>query len=107
MDVHEASVATDHIAGARKLAPLLAGAAPRIDAACELPPDVLDAMHAGGMFRLLVPRSVGGAELDPATYIQCVEAIAGGDASVAWCMNQGSGCSMSAGYLEPRVTHEV
>jgi len=107
MDVHEAGVATDHIARARKIAPLLTAAAPRIDAACELPPDVLDAMHAEGMFRLLVPRSVGGAELDPATYIQCVEAIASGDASVAWCMNQGSGCSLSAGYLEPTVAREV
>jgi alkylation response protein AidB-like acyl-CoA dehydrogenase len=107
MDAHEVGVATDQIARARKLAPLLTAAAPRIDAARELPPDVLDAMHAEGMFRLLVPRSVGGAELDPATYIQCVEAIASGDASVAWCMNQGSGCSMSAGYLEPGVAREV
>jgi len=107
MDVHDAGAATDHIARARELAPLLTAAAPRIDAACELPPDVLDAMHAQGMFRLLVPRSLGGAELDPATYIQCVEAIAGGDASVAWCMNQGSGCSMSAGFLEPSVAREV
>jgi alkylation response protein AidB-like acyl-CoA dehydrogenase len=105
MDVHKAG--TEHIARARKLAPLLAAAAPRIDAARELPPDVLDAMHAAGMFRLLVPRSIGGAELDPATYIQCVEAIASGDASVAWCMNQGSGCSMSAGYLEPAIAREV
>ncbi len=107
MDVHEAGAATDYIARARKLAPLLTAAAPRIDEARELPSDVLDAMHGEGMFRLLVPRSIGGAELDPATYIQCVEAIASGDASVAWCMNQGSGCSMSAGYLEPRVAREV
>jgi alkylation response protein AidB-like acyl-CoA dehydrogenase len=107
MNVHDAGVATDHIARARKIAPLLAAAAPRIDAAYELPPDVLDAMHAEGMFRLLVPRSLGGSELDPATYIQCVEAIASGDASVAWCMNQGSGCSMSAAYLAPGVAREI
>ena len=98
---------TDPIARARKLTPLLAAAAPRIDAARELPPDVLDAMHAEGMFRLLVPRALGGSELDPATYIQCVEAIAAGDASVAWCMNQGSGCSMSAGYLRPEAAREI
>ena len=97
----------DPIARARALRPLLAGAAPRIEAACELPPNVLDAMHQAGMFRLLVPRSLGGAELSPATYVQCVEAIASGDASVAWCMNQGSGCSMSAAYLEPAVAREV
>jgi indole-3-acetate monooxygenase len=107
MNVHGAGTASDHIARARKLAPLLSAAAPRIDAAYELPTDVLDAMHAEGMFRLLVPRSIGGAELDPATYIQCVEAVASGDASVAWCMNQGSGCSMSAGYLDPQVAREV
>jgi alkylation response protein AidB-like acyl-CoA dehydrogenase len=107
MGVHDAGAATDHIARARELSPMLTAAGPRIDAACELPPDVLDAMHARGMFRLLVPRSIGGAELDPATYIQCVEAIARGDASVAWCMNQGSGCSMSAGFLEPNVAREV
>jgi alkylation response protein AidB-like acyl-CoA dehydrogenase len=107
MDVDDAGVATDHIARARKLAPVLTAAATRIDTACELPRDVLDAMHADGMFRLLVPRSLGGAELDPATYIQCVEAIAGGDASVAWCMNQGSGCSLSAAYLEPATAREV
>jgi alkylation response protein AidB-like acyl-CoA dehydrogenase len=105
MNVDQAGA--DYIARARGLAPLLARAAPRIDAACELPQDVLDAMHAQGMFRLLVPRSVGGAELDPVTYVQCVEAIAAGDASVAWCMNQGSGCSMSAGYLERHVALEV
>ena len=58
MDVHDAGVATDHIARARKLAPLLTAAAPRIDKARELPGDVLDAMHANGMFRLLVPRSL-------------------------------------------------
>ena len=66
------------LASARALIPLLRSAADRIDAARELPPDVLDAMFAAGMFRLLVPRSCGGAELEPATYVQCVEAIADG-----------------------------
>ncbi|MGH7044198.1 MAG: acyl-CoA dehydrogenase family protein [Acetobacteraceae bacterium] len=102
-----ATTETDPIARARALAPLLEAAGPRIDAARELPPDVLDAMHGNGMFRLLVPRSLGGAELAPAIYIQVVEAIARGDASTAWCMNQGSGCSMTAAYLEPRVAREV
>jgi alkylation response protein AidB-like acyl-CoA dehydrogenase len=95
----EADAADDPVARARALIPLLQQAAPRIDAARELPPDVLDAMFAAGMFRLLVPRSCGGAELEPATYVQCVEAIAMGDASAAWCMNQGSVSMMSAAYL--------
>jgi alkylation response protein AidB-like acyl-CoA dehydrogenase len=60
---------------------------------------VLDAMFAAGMFRLLVPHSCGGAELEPAAYVQCVEAIAMGDASAAWCMNQGAVSMMSAAYM--------
>ncbi len=77
------------------------------NSARELPREVVDAMHANRMFRLLIPRSVGGAELDPATYVQVVEAIASGDASTAWCMNQGSGCSMSAAYLASHVAKRV
>jgi len=95
------------IARARSLIPLLQTAADRIDAGNELPPDVLDAMHEARMFRLLLPRSVGGAELTPIDYIQCVEAIAEGDASAAWCMNQGSGCAMAAAYVAPAVAREV
>ncbi len=99
--------AQNAVARARALIPLLEKAAPRIEAACALPPDVLDAMHDARMFRLLIPRVYDGEELDPSVYVQCVEAIAMGDASVAWCMNQGSGCSMSAAYMAPEVSREV
>jgi alkylation response protein AidB-like acyl-CoA dehydrogenase len=99
--------AVDCLARARGLIPLLQSAAARIDAAHELPKDVLDGMHDAGMFRLLIPRAFGGFELKPSEYVRCVEAIAIGDASAAWCMNQGSGCSMTAAYLAPEVSWEV
>ena len=92
---------------ARALIPLLDAAGPRIDAARELPADIVASMHEAGLFRLLLPRSLGGEELQPAIYIQAVEAIAMGDASAAWCMNQGSGCSMAAAYLEPAIAREI
>src|ERR1700712_1662645 len=92
---------------ARFLIPLLQAAADRIDAATELPPDVLDAMFDAGMFKLLLPRAFGGFELKPIDYIQCVETIAQGDASAAWCMNQGSGCSMAAAHMAPEVASEI
>ena len=100
----EAGATDNPIGRAQALIPLLQQAAPRIDAARELPPDVLDGMFSTGMFstgmfRLLVPRSCGGAELDPATFVQCVEAIAMGDASAAWCMNQGAVSMMAAAYM--------
>jgi alkylation response protein AidB-like acyl-CoA dehydrogenase len=110
MERHDASlpaVENEHIARARGLVPLLSEAAPRIEAGRELPPDVVDAMHAARMFRLLVPRSLGGAELMPSIYVQAVEQIARGDASTAWCMNQQSGCSMAAAYLPEAAAREI
>lgn len=95
------------LARARALVPMLADASPRIEAGRGLPADILDALHEAGMFRLLLPRSLGGYELRPSEYVQCVEAIATGDASVAWCMNQGSGCSMTSAYLSPTVAHSI
>jgi indole-3-acetate monooxygenase len=95
------------LASARALIPLLQSAAARIDAGRELPTDVLDAMHEARLFKLLLPRAYGGFELKPVEYIQCVEAIARGDASAAWCMNQGSGCTMAAAYVGSDVAWEV
>ena len=95
------------IARARALTPILSAAAPRIDAANQLPDDVLAAMYDANIFRLLVPLEFGGDELQPADYVQCVEAVAMGNGSAAWCMNQGSGCSMSAAYLESPVATKI
>jgi alkylation response protein AidB-like acyl-CoA dehydrogenase len=95
------------IARARALKPLLEAAAPRIEAARELPPDVLEALHANAMFRTLLPRSFGGEETPPHEYIQVTEAIASADASTAWCIGQASGCSMAAAYMKPEIAREI
>ncbi len=102
-----AEVSQEWIARAHALKPLLEAAAPRIEATCSLPADVLDALHEAKMFRMLLPRSLGGAELDLATYAQVVAVIAEGDGSVAWCIGQNSGCSMAAAYLEPDAARDV
>jgi alkylation response protein AidB-like acyl-CoA dehydrogenase len=95
------------IARARSLIPLIAGAADRIEQAREIPPDVLDAMHDARLFRMLIPRTYGGEEIEPADFFQVMEAIAMADASVAWCLGQNSGVSMSAAYLDPKVAQEL
>lgn len=101
------SVKTDAVARARALQPLLRAAAPRIEAARELTPDVVAAMHEARLFRLMLPRALDGEELDPVSLSQVTEAIATGDASAAWCLGQGSGCAMSAAYLSPEAARKV
>jgi len=92
---------------ARAFVPQLAAAAPEIERQRELPEQVVAAMVEHGFFRMLLPRSLGGAELLPAPYVRVVEEIAKGDASAAWCLNQGAGCSMTAAYLDPAAAKEV
>ncbi len=86
---------------------LLRAAAPRIEAARALPPDVLAALHAAGLFRLAIPRTLGGGEVDVVTLMRNVEALAAADASTAWCVAQAAGCAMSAAYLPEAAAHDV
>jgi alkylation response protein AidB-like acyl-CoA dehydrogenase len=59
------------------------------------------------LFRLLLPRSLGGAELPPAAYVQVIEEVAKHDASTAWCLGQATGCTMTSAFLEPEVAREI
>ncbi len=97
----------EYLARARSLIPVIEAASPHIEAARELPPDLLAAMHDAAVFRTLLPRSVGGGEVHPATFVQVTEAIAMGDGSAGWVLCQGSGCSMTAAYLAPGIAREV
>jgi len=103
----EAGGSTKPAARARAVAPLIAAAAPRIEAERALPTDVLDALHGAGLFRCLLPRAFDGEEVHPAEHVEMIEAIASADASTAWCLGQASGCSMAAAYLKPAVSREI
>jgi len=97
----------EYLRRACDFAPELATAAPEIDRQRELPEKVVAAMVERGFFRMLLPRSLGGAELLPAPYVAVVEEIATADASAAWCLNQGAGCSMTAAYLDAEAAREI
>ena len=73
---------------ARAMAEQIASNTDRIDSERQLPPAIADDMAAKGLFRLLVPRSLGGAELDHPNFLKVVEIFAEVDASTAWCVNQ-------------------
>jgi indole-3-acetate monooxygenase len=98
---------SDYIERARALKPLLEEAADEIEEHRQLPPRVVEALVSGGFFKLLLPRSMGGAELHPRTYVQVLEEIAKAEPSTAWSLGQNSGCSMTAPYLDPTIAREV
>src|ERR1700758_1565259 len=107
LDLRRADGPLDYLERAREIGPMLAAAADEIEERRELPGRIVEALIERGFFRMLLPRSLGGAELDPLTYVQVLEEIAKSDPSTAWCLGQNSGCSMTAPYLDPAVAREI
>ena len=97
----------DWVARARVLAPMIEAAAGRTEKERKIPADVLSAMHAAGLFHMLLPLSLGGGAADLVTFNQVIEAVAAADASPAWCLAQAVASSHAAGFLDPKIAREV
>lgn len=101
------SASAEILARAQSVVPVLKAAKSRTEAGRELPSDVVEAMHEARLFRLLLPRSLGGDTIDLVTLSKVTEIIASADASAGWCVGQGGGCAMSAAYLAPEVAKRL
>jgi alkylation response protein AidB-like acyl-CoA dehydrogenase len=97
----------DYLAGVEAIGPIIEDGAAAGEKARKLTDPVMDALHGAGLFRLLLPASLGGGEVDPPTYARIIEAVAKRDASAAWCLGQGNGCAMTAAYLDRSVAETV
>ncbi len=97
----------DQVRRAQALRPLLEADAAEINTRRELTPAVVAALKSGGFFRMLKTQAVGGMELHPKTFSMVTEAISSIDASTAWVVCQGNGCSTSSAYLAPEVAQEI
>ncbi|MFV0295684.1 MAG: acyl-CoA dehydrogenase family protein [Hyphomicrobiaceae bacterium] len=97
----------DCLARTRKLAAQISAASGRIETDRELPADLLAALHDARIFRVTLPKSLGGEEIDLATFAEVAEIIANADASTAWCVGQGGGCALSASFLAPEAAERL
>ena len=50
----------------------------------RLPQALVDRMRAAGFYRMVIPRSLGGLQVDPITFTRVVEILAQGVGSVGW-----------------------
>jgi alkylation response protein AidB-like acyl-CoA dehydrogenase len=92
---------------ARALAPLITREADEIERTRRLTPAVVSALVENGLYRALLPQSVGGAEAPLEIFMQMQEEIAKADASTAWCLGQCGVCAMTAAYLDPDPAREI
>ncbi|OAH14389.1 acyl-CoA dehydrogenase family protein [Streptomyces jeddahensis] len=78
------AIRAELVARAVALQPLLREQAARGESDRVLPVEVVDALAAAGVFRLLTPRRYGGYETDLRTLTEVSEALGEGDGSAAW-----------------------
>jgi len=80
---------------AQEMAPAIRSCADQTEKDRELPRLLFESLAAAGFFKLLIPRTVGGAEIDLPTYVQVLEELGKADASTGWLVNQ---CAVFATY---------
>src|SRR3978361_936664 len=98
---------TDLVERARSLQPLITRDSDEIERTRRLTPAVTSALIENGLYRSLLPQSLGGSEAPLETFMLMQEEIAKADASPAWCLGQCSVCAMTAAYLDPDAASEI
>jgi alkylation response protein AidB-like acyl-CoA dehydrogenase len=74
----------DLLASVRALAPRLRAASDEIERGRSLTEPLVQAMVEAGLYRMLLPRSLGGGEIDPLAYFDVVEALTKAESTAAW-----------------------
>ncbi len=97
----------DWTARARAAAPAIEAEGDRTEREGKVTAAAMAAMHEAELFRICLPRSMGGGEVSPMILSRVMETVAGADASAAWCLGQALGCSLSAAFLAPAAAAAV
>jgi alkylation response protein AidB-like acyl-CoA dehydrogenase len=90
-----------------RIADIVAKFSGQNEALGRLSPEVVDALHAERLFRMLLPRVYDGEEVDLVSWFRAMEALGRLDASTAWCVGQINGCSAAASAMRPDIARKI
>ena len=96
-----------YIDTARKLAERVAAQADQIDSERQIPAKLAAEFADQGFFRLLLPRSLGGAQLDHPDFLRILEIFADADGSTGWCINQNNVHSINSLRMPLETAEEI
>lgn len=95
------------LAAVDRLAPLIREHADRGERERHLADPIVEALQDAELYRMLVPRELGGLQVDPLTFYQVVEALARIDGSTGWCMFINGGNAISAAFLGDEAAEAI
>lgn len=82
---------------------LIEAEADAVDEACTMTAPLVEKFTTTGLFRLMVPRDLGGLEADVDTIIDVCEELSYADGSVGWAYAQNCNTMSYAAYLAPEA----
>jgi alkylation response protein AidB-like acyl-CoA dehydrogenase len=95
------------VEAAADLRSIIRGYQEEIDRERRIPPALVEQMRPAGLYRLLVPRALGGLQLDLLTYFRVVELVSEGDGSVGWNIATSSAAQLVSLSLPDAGVREV
>jgi alkylation response protein AidB-like acyl-CoA dehydrogenase len=90
-----------------ELRPLVDASRDRFDAERDLPVELVRALKDAQIFSMWMPRTLGGQELDPESFLTVIEALARLDGSLGWCAVISAGYAWLSGMLDEGVAREI
>jgi alkylation response protein AidB-like acyl-CoA dehydrogenase len=91
----------------REMEPLVSSLRDQMETERRMPAALVQAMSERRLFHLLAPKSLGGLEADPMTFMLVIEEVSRMDGSAGWNLMIGSGVSLFAGFMEEHAAREV
>jgi alkylation response protein AidB-like acyl-CoA dehydrogenase len=73
----------------------------------RIPLPLVEQLRAAGLYRMLVPRELGGLQVDLLTFLRAVELISEGDGSAGWNLANNAICQLMALSLPDAGVEEV
>jgi alkylation response protein AidB-like acyl-CoA dehydrogenase len=95
------------VRAAKAMQPVIRTFQQEIEREQRLPPALVEQLHAGGFYQMVIPRALGGLQVNPLIYLRVVELMAEGAGSVGWNLaNNGIAQLISLGLADDGV-HEI
>jgi len=91
----------------QKLAPIIREHADRAEREAQMPREVAEALHEAGMFRILLPRKMGGGELTIPDTLRLFEEVSRIDASAGWNLAICAGGPIFGHYISREAFEKI
>jgi len=107
MSTHSARIAAAPLDLARALAPRIRARADEIEAARQLPHDLVMDIAQAGLFKVGLSVDEGGLGADILTTLQVIEEVARADGSTGWCVAMGINTFRQSAQFAPEVRRKL